>query len=497
MRRTPRVLPRLLAWSALMAVLVAGTTARPVAPAAAAISDPALATKVRTLMKDWRVQQARSSTLVLDATSGSTLYSRYGSRSTTPASNTKIATAAAAMHVLGPDYRFKTEVVRRGKVVNGTLRGNLYLKGFGDPTTLRSDFQALARSVAAKGIRRVSSKLVADASFFDSVRYSPYWSTGYASDYYAAQISALTAAPNADYDAGTVIVGYRAGTVGSRAKITVTPATAARYLTIRNDTRTGSRGSSDSVSMSRSLGTNVVTVSGRVPAGGSGREWVTVHRPDLYAAALFRAELGKAGVRVDGVTTAATVPSGSRTVIARDRSMRLSALLVPFMKLSNNMHAEALTKAMAVKAGRAGTWANGLALTKAYLRSRGVPMTGVVLNDGSGLTRTNKLTTRALGVLLHRVQRESWFPAFYASLPVAGASDRMTGGTLRSRMRGTRAAGNAHAKTGSLTGVTALSGYVRGRNGRLYIFSMLSQYSGTSPRPVEDKVVVTLANHSG
>jgi D-alanyl-D-alanine carboxypeptidase/D-alanyl-D-alanine-endopeptidase (penicillin-binding protein 4) len=95
---------------------------------------------------------------------------------------------------------------------------------------------------------------------------------------------------------------------------------------------------------------------------------------------------------------------------------------------------------------------------------------------------------------LYRVQRESWFPAFSAALPVAGNSDRMTGGSLRYRMTGTRAANNARAKTGSLTGVTSLSGYVRGRDGRRYVFSMLSEYSGTSPRPVEDKFVVALAN---
>jgi D-alanyl-D-alanine carboxypeptidase/D-alanyl-D-alanine-endopeptidase (penicillin-binding protein 4) len=122
-------------------------------------------------------------------------------------------------------------------------------------------------------------------------------------------------------------------------------------------------------------------------------------------------------------------------------------------------------------------------------------MRGIVLRDGSGLTRSNKITPRAMGVVLDKVQKEKWFPAFYASLPVAGHSDRMTGGTLAKRMKHTEAAGNAHAKTGTLTGVTALSGYVRGSDGRQYVFSMMSQYTGRTPRPVEDKLVVVLANH--
>jgi D-alanyl-D-alanine carboxypeptidase/D-alanyl-D-alanine-endopeptidase (penicillin-binding protein 4) len=117
----------------------------------------------------------------------------------------------------------------------------------------------------------------------------------------------------------------------------------------------------------------------------------------------------------------------------------------------------------------------------------------VSLSDGSGLTRANSLTPRALGTLLVKVQQEKWFPAFKASLPVAGNSRRMVGGTLRHRMNGTRAADHAWAKTGTLTGVTTLSGYVQGRDGRLYAFSMLSQYSGSTPRPVEDKLVVALA----
>jgi D-alanyl-D-alanine carboxypeptidase/D-alanyl-D-alanine-endopeptidase (penicillin-binding protein 4) len=174
--------------------------------------------------------------------------------------------------------------------------------------------------------------------------------------------------------------------------------------------------------------------------------------------------------------------------------MKLSSMLKPFLKYSNNMHAEALTKAMSRKTGGAGTWADGIAETKAYMTKLGAPMTGIVLVDGSGLSRATKLTPRAVTKVLVGVRSESWFGSFYAALPVAGNAKRSIGGTLRSRMRGTRAANNAHAKTGSLTGVTALSGYVKGRNGHLYAYSMLSQYSRTSPRPVENNLVVTLAN---
>ena len=177
--------------------------------------------------------------------------------------------------------------------------------------------------------------------------------------------------------------------------------------------------------------------------------------------------------------------------------MTLSRLLVPFLKLSNNLHAEALTKTMGALDGRPGSWPAGLARTTGYLRGLGVPMKGVSLADGSGVTRRDRLTPLALTTLLVEVRDEPWWAAFDAGLPVAGVNSHLGGGTLRHRMNGTRAADNAHAKTGSLTGVTALSGYVTGRDGRRYAFSMLSTYAGATPRPVENEVVVALAGWRG
>ncbi len=471
--------------------LVGAVQLTTVTPAQAA--DAKLTSKINSVLQDSRTQRAKTGVVVLDS-SGAQLYSRYGSRSVMPASNTKIITAAAAMHTLGPGYRFKTEVISRHKIVKGTLQGPLYLKGYGDPTSRQSDYAWLAKQVRAAGITRVKDRLYVDATFFDSQRYNPGWSTAYADDYYAAEISALTVAPNADLDSGTIGVNYRPGSVGKKAKITTTPAAAASYVKIDNTTVTSARGTSSSFSARRTYGSKTIRVSGRVPSGRApGQSLITVPRPDLYAGAVFRAELAKAGVTVGEGTAAGVTPAASRRRVALDISMPLSSLLVPFVKLSNNMHAEALTKAMGTKKGRPGNWKDGLGYTTAYLRSLGVPMAGVTLTDGSGLTRRNTVTPLALATLLHKVRREPWFDQFRNSLPVAGRRERMVGGTLRNRMNGTAAAGNAWAKTGTLSGVTALSGYANGADGRLYAFSMISNYSGSTPRPVEDTFVVTLA----
>jgi D-alanyl-D-alanine carboxypeptidase/D-alanyl-D-alanine-endopeptidase (penicillin-binding protein 4) len=479
----------------LTAVVVSATVAvASTAPPTSAAPDPRLVRKITAVMSDSRVQRAKSSAVVLNAATGERLYSRNGIVPRVPASNTKILTAAAALETLGPMFTFRTDVYRRDPVVRGVLDGRLYLKGFGDPTTRQGDYALLARQVKAAGVTRVTGRLVVDPTYFDSVRYNPGWSKAYADDYYAGEISALTVAPNADLDSGTVILNYRPGRSGRPAVVTTTPAAAATYVQIANRTTTSPRGTSTSFSARRSYGSNTITVSGRVPVGRSPGSWqITVHRPELYAAAVFRAELAKAGVRVEGATTVGPTPTSNRIRVARDRSRTLAQLLIPFMKLSNNMHAEHLTKTMSRVTGGSGSWTSGLAVTTRYLRRIGVPMAGLTLTDGSGLTRRNQITGRAMARLLYRARQEPWFGTFYASFPVAGNRQRMVGGTLRNRMNGTRAANNARGKTGTLTGVTALSGYVTGANGRRYVFVMMSNYTGSSPRPVENTFVVTLA----
>ncbi len=461
--------------------------------AAAPVSDPRLSAALTKVMADSRVQKADSAAAVADVASGSLLYGRYADRALTPASNTKLFTAAAAMKTLGPSFRFKTEVIRRATVrKGGVIKGNLYLKGYGDPTTMQSDYAALAKQVKASGITTVTGKLAVDTSYFDAQAYNPYWSTGYADDYYAAQIRAVTIAPNTDFDSGTVYVNYKPGAKGKPATISTTPASAAKAITIKNLTTTGTKATS--VSVSRAYNSSTITVRGTVKTGSStGSAQIAVDRPDLVAAAVFRAELVKAGVKVLGTTTSMNVPATLRHRAAIDYSIPLSQLLVPFLKFSNNMHAETLTKTMGRVVHGSGSWTSGLAVTKADLASFGVPMAGITLVDGSGLTRSNKITPRAMVTLLTKVQRQSWFKAYYDALPVAGDPRRLVGGTMSSRLVGTKAAKNAHAKTGSLTGVTALSGYVTGANGRFYAFSMISNYTRTTPRPVENTLVATLA----
>ncbi|MER5949172.1 D-alanyl-D-alanine carboxypeptidase/D-alanyl-D-alanine-endopeptidase [Streptomyces sp. NPDC001904] len=482
-------------WVLPAVVAVTAATLSWGAPAGADSSAGGLTGAIDTILGDPRMEGGAASVVVADARTGETLYQHDPTGRLTPASNTKLATSAAAMGLLGPGYTFTTDVLADGRVRGGELRGDLYLRGTGDPTTLAADYDGLAARVAAAGVKKVDGRLVADDTRFDHQRIGDTWGGDDESSYYAAQISALTVAPDTDYDSGTVIVEVKPGAkAGDRPVVSVTPKTSYVRLDVR--ARTGAPGADGTVAVERQHGTNTVTVSGTVPAGGDpAQEWVTVWEPTGYAASVFRAALARHGVRVTGATRLGRATPAGAAALATHRSMPLKDLLVPFMKLSNNMHAESLIKAMGYKAtGKPGSWSDGTAAVAGYLKGVGVDATKIRQVDGSGLSRKDNFAARQIADLLIKVRSEPWYAEWYASLPVACDPARFVGGTLRSRMCGTPAALNARGKTGSLTGASALSGYVKDADGRELVYSVVqNNYLVDSVKPLEDAVVVTLA----
>ncbi|MDH2427632.1 D-alanyl-D-alanine carboxypeptidase/D-alanyl-D-alanine-endopeptidase [Sphaerisporangium sp. TRM90804] len=459
-----------------------------VAPAGAADPAPGVADLVADLdqiLSDARLTVARAGVVVKSAATGEQLYAQDSGKIFVPASNTKLLTSAAAVETLGLDHRFTTSVLRSGKRVGSTLAGDLYLKGTGDPTMLAADYDALAAKVAASGVKLVTGRLVADDTWFDDVRLGTDWAQDDEPYYYAAQVSALTAAPDTDYDAGSVIVTVAPGDApGAPVKVTTTPET--DYVKIDNRATTGT---ATDVTVTRVHGTNRVLITGTVASEYS--EWLAVDDPTGYAASLFRRALAGHGVRVLGPTGRGATPAAA-TGVADRRSMPLSELLVPFMKLSNNVHAEILTKAMGRKVSGQGTWDAGLAAVLAFAGANGVDT--VRLRDGSGLSRLDAVTPGELTEFLIALRAKPWFQTWYDAMPIAGRSERFVGGTLRNRMAGTPAAGNVHAKTGSLTSVSGLSGYVTSAEGEALVFSiLLNNYLSSSPKNLEDAIAVRLA----
>ncbi|MFF7162562.1 D-alanyl-D-alanine carboxypeptidase/D-alanyl-D-alanine-endopeptidase [Streptomyces sp. NPDC008086] len=481
-------------WTWPVAVALVAAVLGPGAQAGADADRTGLPEAVDTILGDTRMEGGVASVVIADAGTGELLYQRLPSTRLMPASNTKLATSAAAMEILGPEYRFTTDVLATGRRHGSVLRGDLYLRGTGDPTLLADDYDELAARVAAAGIRRVDGRLLADDTRFDDVRLGRSWAADDETSYYSAQISALSVAPDTDYDTGTVIVTVAPGEeAGAEPVVSVTPDT--DYVDIDVRATTVAAGGANDLTVEREHGTNTVVVSGTTPVGGSGaKEWATVWEPTGYAAAVFRDALAEHGVKVGGPTRLGRQTPDTAVELASHRSMPLRELLVPFMKLSNNMHAEILTKAMGYKASRQGSWGAGLAAISGYLKGVGVDAGKVRQVDGSGLSRMDNFPAGQLVELLLAVRAEPWYADWYRSLPVACAPDRFVGGTLRARMCGTPAALNARAKTGSLTGASALSGYVTGADGRELVYGIvLNNYLASSVKPLEDAIVVTLA----
>jgi D-alanyl-D-alanine carboxypeptidase/D-alanyl-D-alanine-endopeptidase (penicillin-binding protein 4) len=506
--RIPRVTRPVLAALAVTVVAAVGTTIAVVAttdasagtvllPATA--SDAALVATLDQLLAGSRLSGSTVGMQVRDGATGEIIYSHDADQRVIPASNEKLMTSAAALEVLGTGYKFHTVASYSGTKSSKTVSGNLYLRGQGDPTMTYAQYDALATAVVKAGITKFSGGLVADDSWFDHVPLGLDWS--WQDETYAdnAAISALTVAADANFDTGSIAVASKPGTaVGKAAVLTLTPANS--VVKIVNHAVTGAAGSANTVTATRAHGTNTITVSGSSPlkATTAGTALVSVQDPTQLAIAVFRDALKRHGVTVVGSTTTGTTPSGTKTVVDH-ASIPLSQLLPYFLKLSNNGHAELLTKAMgrAKSPTSAGSWSTGLAASTAALKGIGVDTSVIKMGDGSGLSRRDWLTTGQIATLLSAAQSRPWFATWFAALPIAGDPNPLIGGTLSSRMRGTPAAENLHGKTGTLSGVNALSGYVNDLSGRRLIFAGISNSALSNVSDILDSAAVAMASSGG
>jgi serine-type D-Ala-D-Ala carboxypeptidase/endopeptidase (penicillin-binding protein 4) len=488
-----RVRTKLVALAAGLALALgwSGAAGARSSPAA----DAALGQSIDKLLADKRLDGALASVTISDAATGDVLYSHEPATRLMPASNTKLLTSTAAMDILGPGYRYHTDVLTDGARDGSRLDGDLYLRGTGDPTLLAKDYDALAADVAASGITEVSGHLVADDTRFDDQRLGRSWAWDDESDYYSSQISALTLAPDTDYDAGNVYIEVAPGAeAGDPPKVTLTPPN--HYVTLKVGAATVAKGRPDTVSIARRHGSNIIDITGNVPVGGApDQSWTTVWEPTGYAASVFADALAAHGVRVSGSTELGKATPQDATVIADHPSMTLADLYIPFLKLSNNNHAEVLTKTMGWETAGKGTWSAGLSAIRGFLDKQGVDTSTIRQVDGSGLSRMDNVPSAQIADLLVSVRGKPWFKQWYDALPIACVPERMVGGTLRSRMCGTPAAGNVHGKTGSLTGASSLSGYVTDADGRDLVFSVvINNYVASSVTGIEDAIAADLAS---
>ncbi|MCD0443596.1 D-alanyl-D-alanine carboxypeptidase/D-alanyl-D-alanine-endopeptidase [Glycomyces sp. A-F 0318] len=476
--------------SSAVAVTAAGaiTLAGTMVAQAEETGDAALAAAIDAILKDNRLTDSQAGVVVADAETGEVLYDRGGDKRAIPASNDKLFTTAAALEQLGGDFTYATEVTG-DRPVDGVVAGDLYLRGAGDPTILEADYDRLAEDLADLGVSTIDGDLVADDTAFDAVRSGAEWGWSDLQYVYAAEISALTVASGDDYNAGSVRVYIEPGAAeGDAATVEMVPAN--DYVEIVN---TATTGASTSISVNRDPHDNVIRVSGTVAAGGDGTYATrSVIEPTQLVADVFADSLADAGITLNGdLRFGEATPQGGE-LLASHESAPLSELTADVLKPSNASMAEALFKTLGYHDSGQGTFASGKAAVYDALRPYGVDDGPVRIADGSGISRHNMLTAGTITDLLSGVKDASWFGTWYDALPIACED-----GTLASRMCGTPAEGNARAKTGSMTSVSALSGYVTDADGRELVFGVVfNDFLYSTVKDIEDKIAAALAGYS-
>jgi D-alanyl-D-alanine carboxypeptidase/D-alanyl-D-alanine-endopeptidase (penicillin-binding protein 4) len=450
---------------------------------------PSLTETVSRTLADSSLAHAGVALLVVSLDRGDTLFAREADRLYTPASNRKLFTAASALHWLGPEHRFTTTLLSTGRIAADTLHGDLVLVGTGDPDFAIFDLGALADTMAS-ATRVVTGDVRADDTWFDDVEWGagwmwddgPYWEWPY--------VTALTLEDN------VVTVTVRPGSeIGAPVVVDMAPPTG--YVTLNVSATTAAPGATTELVIDRHWDPkeNVIDITGALALDAEAvTARRTVEEPALYAATVLLELLEARGVEVLGAARRGPLEGEAADTVAGHSSGPLAGSIRNFLKVSDNLTGELLVKAVgAAVSGPPGTYEKGLAAERAFLAGEvGVDTTAQRLADGSGVSRYNLVTARQIVALLaYMPSRSDLFPAYLDALPVAGVD-----GTLEERMRGTAAAGRARAKTGTLNGVTALSGYVPSAEGERLAFSMMVEFYAGSAAPrraVQDSIVAALA----
>jgi D-alanyl-D-alanine carboxypeptidase/D-alanyl-D-alanine-endopeptidase (penicillin-binding protein 4) len=434
--------------------------------------------------------------LIVDAETGETLYELNPDRYFVPASNMKLFTTALALAKLGPDYRFHTTLETRGAVSpEGVLTGDLFLVGRGDPNLsnrkfpydLKEEFDGppekvlaeFADALVSKGVNEIAGDVVGDDSYFPREPYPNGWEIDDMVWEYGSAVSAIVV------DDNTVTLTLTAAdTAGAPVQAVVAPTTP--DFIVQNEVVTSAAETKSDLTLTREPNSKTVVIRGTMPAHSASRKLVlAIHDPAEHAAALLSRLLAERGVKVSGASRAIHIPEAvgatPRAVLAEHLSVPLGDSVKLVNKISQNLHTEMLLRAAARNTAVWNTPDDLMKFPADFYAAAGIEPGDVIQKDGSGLSRHDLVTPRAIVALLKYAQEQPWFAPYYASLPVAGVD-----GTLEPLMKNTPSVGHIHAKTGSVEHVRTRSGFADTSNGRRLIFSFLSNNQGGKNHEASD-----------
>lgn len=483
----------LLSFSLLMLLQACSSSAKVTAPPGNALEQ--LVQNIDLVLQDSVMQQTRAGIKVISLQSGKTLYSRNSRQLFHPASNMKLLTTAAALKHLGTGFTFKTVLFAdSGSVAEKQINGDIYLKGHGNPDLLVSDLEWMVEQLKRQHITEISGNLICDDRYLDDLYWGSGWMWDDVSSWYWAPITALSVNDNC------VNLFVEPGdSLGAPVKAVLEPQTA--FMTVTNNGRTVSHDDSlarDAYKVQRKwrpVAENIIEIEGGLSRDARPRTFtIDVVDGALYTGTLFREALERAGIRFSGTVQYGETPQNARQLVLHE-SPGIADAIFNTNKISDNLSAELLLKTMGAETkGVPGTAEKGISAIRRFLANAGVDSSSYELADGSGVSRYNVITPDLLIELLRDMHSDFKVQAeFKASLPIAGVD-----GSLGRRMRNTPAQGNLRAKTGSLRGVSSLSGYTTTADGELLAFSMIMEHfvSPTSAiRYVQDRIGALLSGY--
>ncbi|WP_342472667.1 D-alanyl-D-alanine carboxypeptidase/D-alanyl-D-alanine-endopeptidase [Metasolibacillus sp. FSL H7-0170] len=439
------------------------------------------------------IGKSHTSVSLRSLTTGNVLYEHNGQALMKPASTLKLLTGSAALHVLGRDYTFSTELFIDGVIADATLYGDVYIKGGGDPTLQQQDFLTFAKILKRHGIRKIQGNLYGDDSAFSGNALTPGIAKEDETEYYAARISALTMSPNTDYDAGTVIVQITGDKTTQPPSFRVLPnASGMKFV---NQARTVAKTGKNTLTVKRQYSSNTVIIAGNIPQGSTVKEWVTLQDPTINTLHAIKNTWQSTGLNISQVTVGRKVIPATASKLYTKESLPLHKLYPVFMKLSNNSIADILVKTLGLEMYGEGNTENGVAALRDYAYSLGLNTKQWRLEDGSGMSHANRVSANELTALLAKIQQQSIYTNFYQGLPIGGQEERFVGGTLRKRFDTNALRGRVVAKTGSITNVYTLSGYVTAKSGRQYAFAIMTDKKNAQALKQIDQLVEVIIQH--
>lgn len=455
------------------------------------------------LLKNRELAAAHIGICILSTETGEYLFRFNDGKAFVPASLLKLFTTAAALELLGPDFRFTTRVYLDGRIrQGGDFEGNIIIRGSGDPTwsesfgtPFDSVFAVWIRALDSLGITTIKGNIIADDSYFDAVRYGPGWMWDDFVMPYSPPVSALAANDNC------VQLLIRPGAdVGDPATVSVLNGNG--MIKIVNDVRTTAIDHTPELIPYRDFGSSTIELHGTIPLPTNTSEGglnlsVPVENPAAYVAALFRDALDRHRIRVRGSVMTATdwgepILYSRLPVLAEYTSIPLRQILTVMNRTSHNLCAEMLLKTIAKENSGSGSFAAGTEYVSSVLQRNGLPSEELSMSDGSGLSRLNLCTPSLVARLLWHLWRSRFRNDVLSSLPRPGEP-----GTLRTRMIGTLAERSVAAKTGTLNNVSNLAGYVTTRDGEVLSVVIMTNHllvPESVARNLQDLICMRLAS---